>query len=109
MISNIYLAFTVPALATNNVVNLADVASPGNDPLMDLLTSGGVLSIALGLGWFLLRRSDEREHNIRQQLKDELDHHHKALLTEQSLHQESKEELIYVLKSCRCTLYEEEE
>lgn len=108
MFSNVYLAVTVPTFAVAQVVG-PSVSQPGLDSsILDLLTSGGVLSIALGLGWFLLRRSDDREHNIRQQLKDELDQRHTELLAEQLAHATAREELIDVLRSCVCTQYEEE-
>lgn len=108
MLSNIYLTLALPTYAVQQTLTSATTQSGTEGAFTDLITSGGVLTVALTLGWFLLRRSDERETNIRQQLKDDLDKQHAALVAEQEAHQTTKLELIDVLRYCTCVIHHEE-
>lgn len=99
MASNLYLATVVP---TYTLGTAAGASTNTGQAILDGLTSSGVLGVALAIGWFFLRRSDERERSIRQQLKEELDRKHDELLEEQSRHEGTKAELMMILRSCRC-------
>lgn len=58
-----------------------------DDVVGEFARDGSILTIALGLGWFLLRRSDSRETSIREALRKELQ-------DEREAHEETREKWI---------------
>ena len=61
---------------------LTAAANGGLGGLPEILTSGGVTAVGLGVGWILIKRSDSREADItkraQEQLREEQEAHSKT-------------------------------
>lgn len=71
--------------------SLTAVAS-GDLPLADVILNGGFTAVGLGVGWVMLRRSDNNEKELRHEAQD-------ALAEEREAHAKTRTQLMSLLQS----------